>query len=151
MNNQVTISDSNLLKIEANKELVRLWILDGWNKNRNAEVVDRVFAYNWVDGNPTFADQPKGIEGAMHYVNQYRKVLKDIHFDITHIIAEPDIVTFRFKASAKHEGGQLLGVEPGGKKVEFTGIVIHRVENGRFAESWNEIDLLGLQSQLLGK
>jgi len=32
--------------------------------------------------------------------------------------------------------------------VKFSGIVIHRVENGRFAESWNEIDLPGIREQL---
>ena len=42
--NKQTTMDSVNLKIEANKELVRLWILDGWNNNRNKEVVDKVFA-----------------------------------------------------------------------------------------------------------
>ncbi len=46
--------DSVNQKIEANKQLVHLWILDGWNNNRNQEVVDQVFAQDWVDGNPTF-------------------------------------------------------------------------------------------------
>ena len=40
-------------------QLVRLWILDGWNNNRIKEVVDEVFAYDWVDGNPTFPDRQK--------------------------------------------------------------------------------------------
>jgi hypothetical protein len=47
-------------KIEANKELVRLWILEGWNQNRNQEVIEQVFAKDWIDGNPAFANQPQG-------------------------------------------------------------------------------------------
>lgn len=145
-NNQTTM-DSVTQKIEANKQLVRLWILDGWNNNRNKEVVDQVFAQDWVDGNPTFPDQPKGIEGAMYFVEQYRNALPDIQFNITHLIAVTDYVTFRFEATATHKG-TLMGIPATGKKVTITGIVIHKVENGRFAKSWNEVDLLGLKMQL---
>ncbi len=146
LTNQTTMDSINQ-KIEAYRQLVRLWIEDGWNNNRNREVVEQVFAQDWVDGNPTFADQPKGIEGAMYYVEAYRKALPDIHFNITHLIADPDYVTFRFEATATHQG-TLMGIAATGKKVTVTGIVIHKVENGRFVKSWNEIDLLGLKMQL---
>jgi predicted ester cyclase len=142
-----SVMDSTQQKIEANKQLVRLWIEDGWNNNRNAEVVDQVFAQNWEDGNPTFPDQPQGIAGAMYFVEQYRKALPDIQFTITHLVAEQDIVTFRFEAKATHKG-TLMGIAPTNKKVSITGIVIHKVVNGRFAKSWNEVDLLGLKAQL---
>ena len=134
-------------KIEANKALVKKWILEGWNQNRNREVVAEVFAQNWKDGNPTFPDQPAGIEGAIYYVEVYRKIFPDVQFALTHIIAEEDIVTFRFTAEATHQG-EFMGIAPTGKRVKFSGIVIHRIENGRFAESWNEIDLLGIRTQL---
>lgn len=137
-------------KIEANKQLVRLWILDGWNNNRNREIVDQVFAQDWVDGNPTFPGQPKGIAGAMYFVEQYRNALPDIQFNITHLIADPDYVMFRFEATATHKG-TLLGIAATGKRVAVSGIVIHKVENGRFAKSWNEVDLLGLKMQLVAK
>ncbi len=149
MSNQTT-ADSTAQKIEANKQLVRLWILEGWNKNRNKEVVNDVFAQDWVDGNPTFADQPKGIEGAMYFVEQYRNALSDIQFNITHVIADEDYATFRFEATATHKG-TLMGIPATGKKVTVSGVVIHKVENGRFAKSWNEVDLLGLKMQLEAK
>jgi predicted ester cyclase len=110
-------------------------------------VVDQVFARDWVDGNPTFPDQPKGIEGAMYFVEQYRNALPDIQFNITHLIADVDHVTFRFEATATHKGA-LMGIGATGKKVTVTGIVIHQVRDGRFVKSWNEVDLLGLKMQL---
>ena len=149
-NIQQTTMDSINQKIEANKQLARLWILDGWNNNRNKEVVDQVFAQDWVDGNPTFPDQPKGIEGAMYFVEQYRNALPDIQFKITHLIADIDYVTFRFEAQATHKG-TLMGIPATGKRVTVTGIVVHKVENGRFVKSWNEVDLLGLKMQLENK
>lgn len=137
----------NQTMIEANKNLVKKWILEGWNQNKNKEIVSEVFALNWVDGNPTFADQPKGIEGAMYYVDVYRKIFPDIQFTLTHIIAQSDFVVFRFTATATHKG-EFMGIAPTGKKINFSGMVMHRVENGLFAESWNEIDLLGIREQL---
>lgn len=148
-NEMAVQSPSKLAKIEHNKALVNKWILIGWNQNRNAEVVADVFAQDWVDGNPTFADQPKGIEVAMYYVNVYRKIFPDIQFNITHIIADEDFVTFRCTMEATHQG-EFLGIAPTGKKVKFSGIIIHRIENGRFAESWNEIDIMGIYQQLKG-
>ncbi|MBL7987214.1 MAG: ester cyclase [Chlorobi bacterium] len=137
-------------RIEQNKGLVRKWILEGWNNNRNQEIVAEIFASNWADGNPAFPNQPKGIEGAMYYVNAYRSVFPDIQFTITHIIAQEDYVCFRFLAEATHRG-ELMGIPATGKKVNVSGIVIHRIENGKFAESWNEVDLLGVKEQLLAK
>ena len=142
-----TAIDDTQQNIEANKALVRLWIEEGWNKDRNAEVVDQVFAQDWVDGNPNFADQPKGIAGAMYFVEQYRKAMPDIQFTITHLIADADFVTFRFEAEATHQG-EFMGIPATGRRVKVSGIVIHKVVNGRFAKSWNEVDLLGLRSQI---
>jgi predicted ester cyclase len=110
-------------------------------------VIEQVFAQNWVDGNPAFADQPQGIEGARHFVKVYRDIFPDIQFELTHLIADESFVTFRFVAEATHQG-ELMGIPPTNKRVKFTGIVIHRVENGRFAETWNVIDLLGVRQQL---
>jgi len=137
-------------KIENNKVLAKKWILEGWNQNRNREVVAEVFAQNWKDGNPSFPDQPSGIDGAMYYVEVYRNIFPDIQFTLTQLIAEEEIVCFRFKAEATHRG-EFMGIAPTGKRVKFSGIVIHRIENGRFAESWNEIDLLGIRQQLVSE
>jgi len=41
-----------------------------------------------------------------------------------------------------------MGIPPTGKTVNFSGMVMHRIEHGRFAESWNEIDLLTIKQQL---
>ncbi|HAV77907.1 MAG TPA: hypothetical protein DCX53_11210 [Anaerolineae bacterium] len=135
------------MSAETNKQLVQLWILEGWNKNKNKEVIEQVFAQNWIDGNPSFTDQPQGIEGALYFVNVYRNIFPDIQFELTHIISDEKFVTFRFVAEATHQG-EFMGINPTGKRVKFSGIVIHRVENNRFVETWNEIDLLGIKNQL---
>lgn len=139
-------SITNIERISANKRLAEYWIYEGWNNNRNMEIIDSVFAQDWHDLNP-IPGTPAGIEGARYFVNVYRKALPDIQFTITHLIAEPDWVAFRFTATGTHRD-TLLGIPATGKKITTSGIVMHKVVNGRFAESVNEIDLLGMYQQM---
>lgn len=140
---------TNAELIAANKRLVEYWIYEGWNNNRNMEIINSVFAQDWHDLNP-IPGTPDGIEGAKYFVDVYRKALPDIQFKITHIVAEPDWVTFRFTAEATHRD-TLLGIPATGKRITTSGIVMHKVVNGRFVESVNEIDLLGMYQQMMGK
>jgi predicted ester cyclase len=41
-----------------------------------------------------------------------------------------------------------MGITPTGKNVEFTGISMYRIEEGKIAESWNSEDQFGLMRQL---
>ena len=53
----------------------------------------------------------------------------------------------RTQARATHTG-EFNGIPPTGKQVTWTEIHIYRLENGKIAEQWSEIDLLGLLVQL---
>lgn len=143
---KTAVAPTDVERIATNKSLVEYWIYEGWNKNRNMEIIDSVFAQDWRDLNP-LPGTPPGIEGARYFVNIYRKALPDIQFKITHLVAEPDWVVFRFTAEATHRD-TLIGVPGTGKRIATSGIVMHKVVNGRFAESVNEIDLLGILQQI---
>lgn len=71
-------------------------------QGRDEEVIERGFAEDWVDGNPAFPDQPRGIARARHFGSAYCTVFPDIQFELRRIIAEGDPVTFRFQAEAMH-------------------------------------------------
>jgi predicted ester cyclase len=43
---------------------------------------------------------------------------------------------------------EFMGIAPTGKHVMFTGIAIFRVEEGKIAELWQNLDTLGLLQQL---
>ena len=44
--------------------------------------------------------------------------------------------------------GEIQGIPPTGNKIEASGIMIHRVENGKVVEDREEADMLGLMQQL---
>jgi predicted ester cyclase len=44
--------------------------------------------------------------------------------------------------------GDFQGMPPTRKQVAYSGILIYRIANGKIAEQWTEIDLLGFLKQL---
>jgi predicted ester cyclase len=71
----------------------------------------------------------------------------DAHHTVDDLIADGDRVVLRTTARATHRG-EFEGIAPTGRSVEFTGLVVYRVEHGRIAESWGEIDFLRLIREL---
>lgn len=136
--------------MEANKDLVRLWLLEGWNKNRNEEVVGLVFSDDWVTTSTALDKQPIGTAGAMYWVHEFKKVFSDVHFEITHLVADAEYVTARFVCTARHTG-TFLGIPATNKKIKYNGIVIHQVTNGRISKTWTEFDLFEIKTQLEAK
>jgi predicted ester cyclase len=66
---------------------------------------------------------------------------------IEDLIAEGDKVVARWRSRATHRG-DYMGIPPTGKEVEFTGISVYRIEEGKIAESWTVEDQLGLMRQI---
>ena len=56
-------STAKLKQAETNRETIRLWYEEGWNHNRNLELIEQVFHPEWTDGNPLRPGQTIGHEG----------------------------------------------------------------------------------------
>jgi len=130
-----------------NEETVRLWFEEGWNKNRNDELVERVFSPDWSDGNPLRANQVEGYEGMHQLVKFYQEAFADTHFTITHLFADDTHVAIRYEVAAKHVG-PAFGIPPTGKHFTSSGIVIYEMKDGKIYRSWQELDLMGIIKQL---
>ena len=63
------------------------------------------------------------------------------------MVAEGEKVAVRGTVRAIHHG-EFMGIPPSGKQVTFTGIHIFRLAEGKIAEHWLEVDMLGLLQQL---
>lgn len=139
---------SRQLKLaDRNAETVRLWFEEGWNHNRNEELLERVFAPDWEDGNPLRANQTVGIEGMRQFVKFYQTAFANAHFTITHLFATDKQVAIRYEVSAIHVG-DAFGVPKTGKNFTSTGILIYDMEHGKIRRTWQELDLMGILKQL---
>ena len=130
-----------------NEETIRLWFEEGWNHNRNEELLERCFHPDWSDGNPLRADQTGGIEGMRKLIKSYRKAFPDAHFTITHLFGDGNQVAIRYEVEATHHG-DMFGIPATGKQFTSTGIVLYEMEDGKIKTSWQELDLMGILNQL---
>jgi predicted ester cyclase len=70
-----------------------------------------------------------------------------IQHTIDELLSVGDRTIMRATARGIH-GGDFYGIAATGRQVEFTAIVIYRLDRGRIAESWGEIDFARLFRQL---
>jgi steroid delta-isomerase-like uncharacterized protein len=90
---------------------------------------------------------PDLVEQYTQSITASRTAFPDLFVTVEDQIAEGDRVATRFMARGIHRG-PFLGVPPTNRQVILSAIHIHRIENGRIAEVWEELNLLGLLQQI---
>jgi predicted SnoaL-like aldol condensation-catalyzing enzyme len=96
---------------------------------KNLDIADVNFAPGFVDhGTDVPPGTPPGPAGAKQYVGNAYKLFPDIRVQILDLIAEDDKVVVRNQWTGTHVSS--------GAKLEFSGIVIWRIENHQLMERW---------------
>src|SRR5215210_7449923 len=130
---------------EENKALVRRYF-ELWNAHE-VDALGEVLAEDAVDHDPYNPHGNEGLEGAKKTIQMYLDAYPDTHFEIDDMVAEGDKVATRWSATGTHEG-ELMGIQPTGKKATVSGIAIDRIENGKIVESWNSWDVLKMMQDI---
>lgn len=130
-----------------NLEKSRVIFEEVWNQ-KSVERIDDLVATDYIHHDVLSPDQ-KGIEAYKQFVHLYRSAFPDIHFKIEDEIADGDKVVIRWTVTGTHNG-DLPGLSRTGRRISVTGITIARLSDGKFVESWNNWDALGMMQQLGG-
>ena len=132
---------------EENKQILQRWFDEVWNNGR-AEVIEELFDENGIaHGLGDDAAHPiKGPSGYRPFYETFRHAFPNIVVVIKDMIAEGDKVAARCSVRAKHEG-ELMGRAATQAPVEFTGITIVRIDNGKIVEAWNNFDFMTMYKQ----
>ncbi len=130
-----------------NMETIRIWYEDGWNKQNNESLLERVFSPDWFDANPIRGNQTEGIEGIRQAVKFYYNAFPDAQFTITHLFGDEKHTVVRYTVAATHRG-EAFGLPATGRKFTSSGNIIYEMEKGKIKETWAEIDILGIVNQL---
>ena len=77
----------------------------------------------------------------------YRTAFPDMRITIEDQVAEGDKVVTRWTASGTHQG-DLMGIDPTGRRATVTGITIDRISGGKVEETWTNFDAMGMMQQL---
>jgi steroid delta-isomerase-like uncharacterized protein len=133
------------MSITDNKQLVRRWFEEAWNKGR-VEAIDEMCAPEGVvhglDGKDV-----AGLEALRAVHVKFQGAFSNSHVDINHIVAEADMVAVHWTRTATHSG-EALGFSATGRTIAFGGTLFVRIEAGKLAESWNYVDQARMLQQL---
>lgn len=129
-------------------EVLYRWFEEVWNKGRE-EAIDELFAaegiaHGLLDEN---GQELRGPAGFKPFFRRFRDAFPDIQVVIEDCIAQGDKATARCTVRAKHTGHG-LGINATNNAVEFTGICIVQVRDGKIVEAWNNFDFMSLNQQI---
>jgi len=133
---------------EANKALMLRWFEEVWNKGR-ADAIAEMFAEDGIaHGLSDDANNPlRGPTGFLPFHAQFRDAFPNIEVVVEDQIAERDLVATRCTVRGKHSGDG-LGIAATQSLVDFTGMTITRIADGKITEAWNNFDFMKMYRQL---
>lgn len=114
----------------------------------NVALVDELIADDFVDHEEPFPGQPPGKEGVVFYINAIRSAFPDLKVKTSEpALADGNLEALHGVLTGTHQG-DFVGIAPTGRNVEFAGIDIIRVQDGKVAEHWGVTDTLTLMQQI---
>jgi steroid delta-isomerase-like uncharacterized protein len=132
------------MSLEENKAIVRRY-QEIYNRN-DLDALDEVMSFDVLTPK-LLPGMPPALEGAKAVHRKTLIGIPDFHTEIQDLIAEGDKVVARVLMTGTHTG-DFYGIPATGKRVEFTGVFIARIENGRIVEHWGEEDAYNLLLQM---
>jgi steroid delta-isomerase-like uncharacterized protein len=130
---------------EENKAIVKRIVQEIWNGG-NLDLADELIAPDYVD-NVSGTGSQVGPNGFKEAVNGVRDAFPDFVITINDMIAEDDKVVLVWTFIGTHKG-ELMGIEPTDKLIEFDGIYLYRFKDGKLVERSGKRDMFKLMSQL---
>jgi steroid delta-isomerase-like uncharacterized protein len=108
------------------------------------DLVDRFVAPDYRNHNTFVGD---GREANREFWAGFFTALPDLTATMEDLVVAGDRVVGRFVYRGTH-AGELMGIPATGRRVEMRSIDIWRVEDGLFAEHWDELNTLELLAQM---
>lgn len=116
-------------------------------ENGETDVIHEALTDDYVGHTPGASEDVRGPDGFEQYVRTLREAFPDLSVTVEDRIGTEDAIVDRYRLRGTHEG-EFMGVPPTGTEIEFTGITIHRVEDGRIRTDISEFDALDVVQQL---
>jgi predicted ester cyclase len=134
-----------ILSPNENLLLARRFFNECWNQGL-VDILPEIMApehvHHFADG-----DSLQGPENVKQLILANRIAFPDLHITIEDEIVGQDKVVLRWTIRGTHQGN-FFAMAPTGNSIEFTGIDIIRIANGRIVELWNQMDAVGFDRQL---
>jgi steroid delta-isomerase-like uncharacterized protein len=138
-----TIGDREMMKLERNKAIVRDYLNEIVNK-RDLNLFDSYFSED------VLFNEAKGFKQRLPAIWQpILSAFPDHHLTIQDQVAEADRVVTRVTNYGTHQG-EFNGIAATGKPVQWLGIAIDRIADGKVVEMWHLQNMTALMQQIGG-
>jgi steroid delta-isomerase-like uncharacterized protein len=125
---------------------VRSYVEAVWNGDPDAAddyvTADTVTHPAWLNDRAR-----RGADELKALVRSYREAFPDLRVSVADVFGEGDRVLARTTWHGTHRS-EFAGIAATGKPVILTALTVHRLEDGRIAETWPLLDLLNALQQL---
>jgi steroid delta-isomerase-like uncharacterized protein len=122
------------------------WFDEVWNKGRES-AIDEMAQPDAIAHGLGSEPDVMGVDGFKEYFRTLQSALTDIRIEVQETITEGDKAAARVLVRAKHTGGS-LSIPAKGNDVEFSGVVITRLKDGKITEAWNYFDFATMYKQM---
>ena len=128
--------------------VVRQWFKEVWDEG-NESAIDRLMAPDGhvhglgAPGAPPLIG-PAAFKPVFH---TFREALGDLEIVVERTLVDGEWCTAFCRVKGKHVG-HALGGAPTNHPVEFTGVTLARVHDGKLVEGWNVFDFLTMYQQI---
>ena len=113
----------------------------------NLDLLDELAVDDYED-HVALPGQGPGREGLKRRIAKIRAAFQPRH-QLHHVIVDVDRVAVHWTLAGVH-AGEFLGLLPTHKPVEFDGIDIYAMRDGRMAAHWNVVDIWAFYRQIVG-
>lgn len=117
-----------------------------WGEGR-LDLVDQYVAETYREHNNAAPKPIEGPDGYKENVQMARRAFPDMEVTTEDLIVEGNKVVNHYTITGTHTG-PMMGVDPTGREVRFSGIALIEFEDGQIVEDWSNIDVLGLMRQI---
>lgn len=136
------------MSIEHNIAVMRHWLVEGWTEG-HVEVADDIISPNFTVHGAGGQKVEFGNQGVKGLVMAWRNAMPDGKMQVLDEIPSGNKVGVRLLWTGTHTGEPFYGVPASGAKVIVSSIGIDGVgEDGKIAEGWGEVDMLGMMTQM---
>jgi steroid delta-isomerase-like uncharacterized protein len=122
------------------------WFDEVWNKGRESAIDEMAQPDAIAHGLGSEADV-LGVDGFKEYFRTFQSALTGIRIEVLETITDGEKVAARVLVRGKHTG-ESLGIPAKGNDVEFSGMVMVRLKDGKLAEAWNYFDFPKMYKQM---
>lgn len=121
------------MSIEENKKII-VQFYDAFN-HQDLATFDQILAVDWVN-HPADAGRENNRDGFKLGMQDFHKAFENFLLIKEQIVAEGNFVVCRIKMSGNHvhDLGDWKAI---GQYIEFSGMDMHRLENGKIQETWH--------------